>query len=95
MDLAKKIRDELLAGNYVISDHAEDMLRERGVELWQIEAGVSQWKMVEIRPGDLPNPSIVVSQLLADGTEVTVVWSWYDALEAVNLVMVHYLDDDT
>jgi hypothetical protein len=76
MDLKSLIQNGVLQGRFLVSLHASRRLRQRKVPLWQIEAGVNEWVVIEERPDDLPNPSIVVEQMLQDGTTVTVVWAW-------------------
>jgi hypothetical protein len=76
MDLPLLIADAVANGNFLVSIHAQRRLRERGIELWQIEAGVEQWIVEEVRPDDLPNPSIKCRQELPDGASVTAIWAW-------------------
>jgi len=76
MDLKTLIQNGVIQGRFLVSLHASRRLRQRKVPLWQIEAGVNEWVVIEERPDDLPNPSIVVEQMLQDGTTVTVVWAW-------------------
>jgi len=92
MDLPTRIRDAVRSEKLLTSIHAQRRLRERSVEFWQIEAGVDEWGILEIRPDDLPNPSLVCLQSLIDGTRVKVVWSWYPEEEFAILVTVHFLE---
>jgi hypothetical protein len=50
------------------------------------------WKIDEERPDDLPNPSIVSTQLLPDGSTITVVWSWLAEENKALLVTVYFPD---
>ena len=77
MDLKSLIQSGVLEPRFLVSLHASRRLRQRKIPLWQIEAGVKDWVVIEERPDDLPNPSIVVEQSLQDGTTITVVWAWY------------------
>jgi hypothetical protein len=77
MDLKALIQTGIQQARFLVSLHASRRLRQRQIPLWQIEAGVSDWVVIEERPDDLPNPSIVVEQTLQDGTTVTVVWTWH------------------
>jgi hypothetical protein len=45
---------------------------------------------VEERSWTKPNPSVVVQQLLADGTEVEVVWAWLATSQRAKLVTVYF-----
>jgi hypothetical protein len=92
MDLVQSIRDAIQRQEFLVSIHAQRQMRSRMVELWQVEGGVDDWKVLEERPDDLPNPSIVCMQSLPDGTEVKVVWAWYPEESKALLVTVHYLD---
>jgi hypothetical protein len=68
MDLPQLIASAIGSENYLVSLHAQRRLRQRGIELWQIEAGLTGWIVEEVRPDDLPNPSMVCKQTLPDGT---------------------------
>ena len=76
MDLAVLIAKAIEEQRFLVSSHAARRLRERFVELWQIEAGATSWVVSEVRPNDLPNPSFVCEQTLSDGAAVTVIWAW-------------------
>ncbi|MCI0380359.1 MAG: DUF4258 domain-containing protein [Gemmataceae bacterium] len=92
MDLPDLIAEAVGKGDFLVSLHAFRRLRQRSIELWQIEAGVKQWQLEETRPNDLPNPSIVCKQALADGSEVTVVWAWVPEDNQALLVTVFFPD---
>ena len=66
MDLPQLIASAIGSERYLVGLHAQRRLRERLIELWQIEAGVTGWIVEEVRPDDLPNPSIVCKQTLPD-----------------------------
>ena|SRR6266511_2677591 len=70
------IRNAVEENRYVVSWHADDRCEERGITAWQLVAGLPVGKVVEERPRSRPNPTALVRQLLADGTEVEVVWAW-------------------
>jgi len=76
MDLKTRIQNGAIQGRFLVSLHARRRLRQRKVILWQNHAGVNECVVIEERPDDVPNPSIVVEQMLQDGTTVTVVWAW-------------------
>jgi hypothetical protein len=92
MDLPQLIASAIESENYLVSLHAQRRLRQRSIELWQIEAGVEDWGVEEIRPDDLPNPSIVCKQTLADGAEVRVVWAFVSEDNQALLVTVYFPD---
>ena len=73
MDLTHLIASAIGSESYLVSLHAQRRPGERSIELWQIEAGVTAWIVEEVRPDDLPNPSIVYKQTLSEGAEATVV----------------------
>lgn len=90
MDLVDLIRSAIRDGRFAVSQHAQRRLRQRQIELWQIEAGVDDWVVLEERSDDLPNPSIVCQQTLADGTTVVAVWAWYAEENHALLVTVYF-----
>ena len=92
MNLVDAIRRAVLDGQYIATEHAEERLEERGIPLWQLEVGLSVGIVTDVRPLDEPNPSIVVSQELADGTKVNVVWSYSISADEARLVTAHFFD---
>ena len=90
MDLPQLIASAIGNENYLVSLHAQRRLRQRGIELWQIEAGVTGWIVEEVRPDDLPNPSMVCKQTLPDGAEVTVIWAFVPEDGQALLVTVYF-----
>jgi len=78
---------------YVVGQHAAERLEERGLLEWQIVDGIERGILEKERPDDLPNPSIVITQTLPDGTEVKAVWSHINSVDIAKLVTVHYLDE--
>lgn len=94
MDLFEEIRDAVAIGKSLISRHAARRLAERQIEYWQLEAGLDDCELLEVRSDDEPNPSIVVVQDLPDGTEVNVVWAWLPQTGDALLVTVHFFGDD-
>lgn len=85
-DLWREIRGRLKQDLFRVSLHAQERLAERRVELWQILDGVEDAEVLEERPASRPHPSVVVRQILADGTEVRVVWSFSARLKDAALV---------
>jgi len=72
--------------------HADEKCEERGVTEWQLVAGLESAVLVRERPRSKPNPSVVVRQNLADGSEVEVVWSWLPPSRRAKLVTVYFPD---
>ncbi len=91
-ELFEKIRAAIALEQFVVSNHADDRLRERRVVVWQVVAEITAAKLLDERPSDRPNPSVVVDEMLADGTQVRVVWSWDKNDGLARLVTVHFLD---
>jgi hypothetical protein len=75
---------------FVVGWHADEKCEEREVTDWQIIAGLEDATLVRERPRSKPNPSIVVKQELADGTEVEVIWSWLSDTRRAKLVTVYF-----
>ena len=73
--LFDRIRSLVAAGDYLFTVHARRRLESRRIESWQVVAGLAEADLLEDRPEDMPNPSVVVAQLLPAGTEVRAVWS--------------------
>ena len=93
--LWEQIREAVRRDQLAISDHADERMRERRIELWQLVAEVDEAIVVDERPRSLPNPSVVVAQRLADGTPVTVVWSWLENRQLARLVTIHLMQGST
>jgi hypothetical protein len=88
--IRRAVEDE----RYVIGQHANERLRERGVPAWQIISGVEGGILLVERPRDKPNPIAEVRQYLPDGTAVKAVWSWLKVSRTAKLVTVHFLDGE-
>jgi hypothetical protein len=89
--LIDEIRRAIAADRVLISSHADDMLRERSIMVWQVIAGTHEAVLIR-EPADVPNPVIEVEQRLADGTPVKVVWAWIRSHSVAKLVTVHFFD---
>jgi hypothetical protein len=87
------IRAAVAAERFVLTDHADNRLRERNIELWQVIGEIDDAWLLAERPNDVPNPCVELQQRLADGTPVKVVWAWVETHRLAVLVTVHYLDD--
>jgi len=81
-----------LAGRYLISDHADNVLRERSIAHWQAVQGIESGRLLLERPRGKPNPVAEVEQLLPDGTPVKAVWAFVPDLDAAKLVTIHFFD---
>ena len=90
-----QIRSAIDDGRWVIGQHANERLRERGVTAWQVIEGAAQGILLVERPKAKPNPSVEVRQHLADGTPIKAVWSWLAAGRTAKLVTVHFFDGAT
>ncbi len=76
----------------VISDHADERLRERGIVVWQVVTGLADGRLLLERPDTTPFPSVEVHQVLADGTPVKAVWSYIARENVAVLITVHFFD---
>lgn len=76
----------------MIGQHAAERLEERGILEWQFVDGIESGRLLSERPDDLPNPSVEVAQVLADGMEVKAVWSYIVQANLTKLVTVHFFD---
>lgn len=90
MDLPELIQTAVKQSRFAVSVHGWRRLRDRKLKLWQIEVGVDGWNVLEERPDDVPNPSIVAKQLLADGSEIEAVWAWNAIANEALLVTVYF-----
>ncbi|HEY2250257.1 MAG TPA: DUF4258 domain-containing protein [Planctomycetaceae bacterium] len=90
--LLEKIRRAVREDRFLVSWHADERCEERGVTDWQLVAGLEDAELVRERPASQPNPSVVVRQLLIDGSEVEVIWSWLATSDRAILVTVYFRD---
>jgi hypothetical protein len=90
--LFELIRSLVLDGRYIVGDHAVERLEERGILEWQVVDGIERGTILAERINDMPNPSVEVRQMLADGTAVRAVWSHLVNADIAKLVTVYYLD---
>jgi hypothetical protein len=90
--LLNQIRDAVKLERFIVSNHADDRLRERSIELWQVLDGVDNARQISERPTDQPHPSVELLQNLADGTDIMVIWFWADFNGVAILVTVHFID---
>ncbi len=90
--LFDNIREAVRDDRFIVGWHADERCEEREVTDWQIVAGLEQAELVRERPASKPNPSVIVLQLLEDGTEVEVIWSWLAQSRRAKLVTVYFRD---
>jgi len=86
------IRRAIQEDRFVIGWHADERCEQRGVSPRQIVAGFEDAELLRERSGSRPHPSIVVRQLLADGSEVECIWSWLAVSRRAKLVTVYFRD---
>jgi hypothetical protein len=92
--LHQRIRNFVRDGRYVVGQHASERLEERGFLEWQVVAGLEDGELLVERPDAEPNPMIEVVELLPDGTEFKVVWSYLRQSRVAKLVAVHFFDEN-
>ena len=90
--LYDQIREAVQEDRFIVGWHADEKCEEREVTDWQIVAGLENAELVRERPRSKPNPSVVVKQELADGTEVEVIWSWLSKSRRAKLVTVYFTE---
>jgi hypothetical protein len=73
--LLDKVVAAIEADRFVVSWHADERCEERGVTAWQIATGTEDAELIRERPRSKPNPSVVLRQQLADGSEVETIWA--------------------
>ncbi len=86
------IRDAVNNDRFIVSWHADQRCEERGVAVWQLVAALNDAELVRERPRSKPNPSVVVRQELADGSEVEAIWAWMGQSERAKLATVYFRD---
>lgn len=91
--LFETIRSLVLAGRYLVGQHAAERLEERGILEWQVVDGIERGVVLGERADAKPNPVVEVQQSLADGTEVKAVWSHMVSVDIAKLVTVHFFDE--
>jgi hypothetical protein len=90
--LFEKIRRAVADERFVVGWHADERCEARAVSEWRLVAGLDDAELVRERPASKPNPSVVVRQAMADGTEVQVIWSWLEQTGRAKLVTVYFED---
>ena len=77
---------------FFVAWHADERCEEREISAWQLVAGLRDAELLRERPRSKPNPSAVVRQILEDGTEVEVIWSWLSETKEAKLVTVYLVE---
>ena len=58
--------------------------------MWQLIVGLDDAELVRERPRSKPHASVVVREVLADGSEVESIWAWMKASNRAKLVTVYF-----
>ena len=87
-----QIRRAVNEDRFGVSVHADEQMKDRGIELWQVLEGVDSGKLLRERPKARPNPVVELEHGLADGTVVIAVWAWLGLERVAKLVTVHFID---
>jgi hypothetical protein len=87
--LFEQIKQAVRQDRFLVGWHADERCEERGATDWQIVSGLQDAQLLRERPRSKPNPSVVVRQVLADGTEIEVIWSWLASTGEAKLVTVY------
>jgi hypothetical protein len=88
--LFDEIRQAVHEERFLIAWHADERCEERAVSPWQLAAEIDSARLVRERPSSKPNPSVVVHQTLADGSEVECIWAWLFTTRRAKLVTVYF-----
>lgn len=88
--LFEKIITAVEAERFLVSWHADERAEERGVTIVHLVESTSS--LIRERPTSRPNPSVIVRQILADGTEAEVIWAWLGQSGRAKLVTVFFRD---
>ncbi len=84
--LFDRITEAIRNDRVIVSWHADERCEERMATAWQLVLGFEDARLIRERPRSKPNPSVVVRQLLPDGSEVEAIWSWLEVSGAAKLV---------
>ena len=91
--LFDQIRSAVANDRFFVAWHADERCEERGITAWQVVAGLEEAELVRERPRSKPNPSVVVRQILQDGSEVEAIWSWLRETRQAKLVTVYLVEE--
>lgn len=90
--LFEDIREHVDSGRYLLTRHAVERLRQRGIMSWQAVDGLADGVLLRKRPDNLPFPCVEVREMLPDGEEFKAVWSLAEEAGVAMLVTVHFFD---
>ena len=62
-ELFNRVQRAVREDRYLFSDHADNMLRERGITHWQIVSGMDEVSLLSERPATRPNPTVEVEEI--------------------------------
>jgi hypothetical protein len=85
--LLERIRTAVDQDRFFVSVHADEQMKERSIELWQVIDGVRSGRLLRERLQARPNPVVEIEQVLADGTVVLAVWAWLGPERTAKLVV--------
>jgi hypothetical protein len=88
--LFEQIKQAVRQDRFLVGWHADERCEERGATDWQIVSGLEDAQLVRERPRSKPNLSVVVRQVLADGTEIEMIRSWLARTGEAKLVTVYF-----
>jgi hypothetical protein len=90
--LHQRILNAIKDDCYVVSDHADTQVRERGIMLWQVIDDTPNARLLTERPETAPNPTIELEIILSDGTRAKAVWGLIETSDHAKLVTVHFFN---
>ena len=90
--LFDKIARAVAENRVVFSVHADNQLTSRDLVRWQIVSGFAEGEHVASLPQARPNPKIIMKQMLPDGSDVFVVWSYLQSIDRAKVVTALFGD---
>ena len=90
--LLPSIKTAILNERYLTSSHADERCEEREISVLEIVSSIDDTILVNERPKDEPDPTVVVRQTLMDGSEVEIVRAWLSNSGQEKLVTVYFPD---
>lgn len=90
--LHQRILNAIQDDHYVVSDHADNQVRERGIMLWQVIDDTPKARLLTERPETTPNPTIELEIVLSDGNRAKAIWGLIESTNHAKLVTVHFFD---
>ena len=90
--LLPSIKTAILNERYLTSSHADERCEIREIPVLEIVSSIDDTILVNERPKDEPDPTVVVRQTLMDGSEVEIVRAWLSKSGQEKLVTVYFPD---